>query len=114
MQLKQAIIIDEKIGMSTGKMMAQACHASLKAYERASETQQNKWSLKGQKKIILSSGDNELQDLLTRAKHNKLPTYLVKDAGHTELEPGTKTALGIGPAEESKIDKITGELELIK
>ncbi len=113
MSYKQAIILDTDLGMSKGKMIAQACHASLKAYENASKKQQKKWKNNGQKKVILAKGENQLHELTRQAKRNKLPKSLIKDAGHTELQPGAKTAAGIGPAKEKKIDKITGQLRLI-
>ena len=48
-----------------------------------------------------------------KAKKNKLPCYLVIDAGLTELPPHTPTTLGIGPAPHEKIDRLTGELKLL-
>ena len=39
---------------------------------------------------------------------------MVQDAGRTEVEPGTKTVLAIGPDLNSKIDEITGKLKLLK
>ena len=46
-------------------------------------------------------------------KSEKLKTALIKDAGHTVVEPGTITCLGIGPDKEYKIDKITGKLKMV-
>lgn len=97
--------------MSKGKMIAQACHASLNVYKKASSRKISEWESQGSKKIALKHDD--LEELLSRAENLDLPTYLVSDAGMTELEPGTKTALGIGPDEESKINQITGDLKLI-
>ena len=37
----------------------------------------------------------------------------LKDAGHTVVEPGTITCLGIGPDSEEKIDRITGKLKMV-
>jgi peptidyl-tRNA hydrolase, PTH2 family len=44
----------------------------------------------------------------------KLPVALVRDAGHTVVEEGTVTCLGIGPANDSAIDELTGALKLVK
>ncbi len=111
---KQAIIVREDIGMSRGKMVAQACHASLGVYRKTPETQRQRWEEQGAKKIVLEAGDTDLIEIHEQAKSNGVPSYLVQDAGMTELEPGTKTAVGIGPAEEDKIDNITGELRLVE
>ncbi len=113
-ELKQVIVVNEQLGLSKGKTAAQAAHASLGAYKKADTQKRQEWENKGAKKVILASGSQKLQDLLSDAKYNKLPAYLVKDAGHTEVEPGSKTALAIGPAESDKIDSLTGELRLIE
>jgi PTH2 family peptidyl-tRNA hydrolase len=111
---KQAILLREDIGMSKGKMIAQACHASLKAYKKADSTEAADWEQEGSRKIVLEVEGEGIAERLQRAKSKGLPAAMVKDAGETELEPGTKTAVGIGPAEESKVDSVTGDLKLIK
>lgn len=111
--LKQVIVLREDIDISRGKQMSQACHASLGAYKEASDDVASQWEKRGAKKIVLSSGDRRLEDLYEEIKRKNIPAYLVKDAGMTEVEPGTITALGIGPVESDKIDPITGELKLI-
>ena len=113
MSLKQAIIVDQDLKLSKGKMAAQVAHASLGAYRKASSSKQESWEREGEKKVILQKGENKLQDLLRQAERNKIPAHIVKDAGRTEIKPGTTTALGLGPEEESKIDTITGSLKLI-
>lgn len=112
MKYKQAIVLRNDIEISEGKRIAQACHASLKSYKKADEETRNKWEKQGAKKVALQY-DN-LEELKGISSQTDVPAALIKDAGHTELEPGTVTALGVGPAEESKVDQITGQLELIE
>ncbi len=114
MEYKQVIIIDESLGMSKGKTAAQACHASLNSFLRSERPLRKEWNSKGAKKIILEKGNHSFEDVIKDAERLNIPYYKVNDAGHTELEPGTVTALGIGPAKSDKIDKLTSELKLIK
>lgn len=54
-----------------------------------------------------------LLKIFNEAKTIGLITELIKDAGLTEVPPGTITVLGIGPAPEEEIDKIVGDLKLL-
>ena len=72
------------------------------------------WRRTGCKKITLKvSSEAELKKLHSQAKRLKLPCSLVRDAGQTQVEAGTITALAIGPAAEGEIDKVTGSLKLL-
>jgi len=113
--LKQAILIRDDLRMSVGKKCVQCCHASLGAYKKADEKVRKEWENEGEKKVVLKvSSRQELLNLYKKAREEKLPCFLVKDAGLTELKPGTITALGIGPETEEKIDRITGNIPLLK
>ena len=111
--MKQAIVARTDIGMGQGKLAAQVAHASLQAYENAGSSAQNEWKSGGQKKVVLKgSGEKELQRLADEARREGLPYALIRDAGHTQLEPGTVTALAVGPGSENIVDKVTGDLSL--
>lgn len=112
---KQVIVVRLDLGMSVGKLAAQACHASLGSYVKAGLVSRKAWDLEGGKKVVLGCESlDELRLIEVKARDAKLPHLSIKDAGHTELKPGTVTALGIGPAKEEEIDKITGKLKLLK
>ncbi|MBD3354021.1 MAG: peptidyl-tRNA hydrolase [Candidatus Lokiarchaeota archaeon] len=115
---KQVIVIRTDLKMSAGKKCAQACHASLSAADIA-RLHYNKvyseWKkYAGQKKVVLKIRTEEsIEQLYNEAKSSNIPCYLVADAGLTQLEPGTVTALGIGPYFTKEIDKLTGNLKLL-
>ncbi len=110
---KQVILLRSDIEMSTGKKCVQCCHASLGAYRNADKSIVKKWGSGGQKKVVLEvNSREEILKFYNQVKKEKIPCFLVEDAGLTELEPGTITSLGIGPEREETLDKITGKLKL--
>ena len=117
MHYKQVILVREDLAMSKGKTCAQVAHASLGSAEIAMEkckSWYNAWKKEGQKKVVLKVKDEEeMRYYYEMAKKDMLPCYLVIDAGLTELPPHTPTALGIGPAPNEKIDRLTGKLKLL-
>ncbi len=117
MEYKQVIIVRTDLRMSVGKTCAQVAHASLGSAMKAIKNEKrwyDNWSREGQKKVVVKAKDqDEIYELYEIARAQKLPCYLVNDAGLTELEPGTTTTLGVGPGPNEKIDKVTGELKLL-
>ncbi|MFH1424516.1 MAG: peptidyl-tRNA hydrolase Pth2 [archaeon] len=112
---KQAIVLRKDLKLSLGKAIAQACHASIEASSKAEPGDREAWHSEGSKKVVLEAKTLEdLQKLFQAAKDAGLAVALIKDAGLTEIPPGTITAIAIGPNKENAIDKITGELPLVK
>ncbi len=103
--------------MSTGKKCVQSCHASVSASDLVRIQNKNawkNWKNTGQKKVVLKVKDIEhLKEMVKLIETNKFHYFVVKDAGLTQLTPGTITAVGIGPVSSSEIDKITRELKLL-
>lgn len=114
---KQVIVVRRDLKMSKGKTCVQVAHASVSSLEEARKLRPEwveEWLRQCQKKVILGVQSlNELLTLEKKARELELPCYLVSNAGLTELEPGTITALGIGPAPSALIDKVTGHLKLL-
>lgn len=112
--MKQVIVMRTDLKMGKGKIAAQACHASLNSYKKASKRSVRQWESFGQKKVVLKiSSKEELLKLYHIIKESGLPCALITDAGHTQIEPSTVTCLGVGPAMDSEIDKLTGHLKLL-
>ncbi|MCX6820823.1 MAG: peptidyl-tRNA hydrolase Pth2 [Candidatus Aenigmarchaeota archaeon] len=114
MSYKQAIIVRKDLGLGAGKTAAQVAHASVGAMKKAGERAADEWESEGSKKVVLKvDGIAELMELKKKAGERKLPVFLVRDAGLTQVEAGTVTCLGIGPAEEGRIDELTSGLKLL-
>ena len=116
-EYKQVILIRTDLKMGAGKKCAQACHASVSASDLARVKNKIIWKIwmnSGQKKVILKVNNmDEMGLIFSKLQKLKMICFLVKDAGLTQLAPGTTTALGVGPALSTEIDKITGDLKLL-
>jgi len=72
------------------------------------------WLRAGQRKIALVVPTlGELEGLERAARARGVLTVWVEDAGFTEVPPGTRTCLGLGPSRNSDLDPLTGELSLL-
>lgn len=115
MSLKQVIVVRDDLKLSRGKVAAQVAHAAIIGYLKSDPALRRRWVDEGQKKVVLKAGNlEELMSIKYRAEKSGLVTGVVQDAGLTEIPPGTVTAIVIGPDEEKKIDRITGNLPLLK
>jgi len=111
--MKQVIAARTDLDMGRGKLAAQVAHASLSAYEDADRRARTEWKGGGQKKIVVKvSGERELFEVADRAEREGLPHAVVRDAGHTQLEPGTATTCAVGPGRDDVVDEVTGDYPL--
>jgi len=114
---KQVIVVRRDLRIGRGKLAAQVAHASLTAYLETLKVRPEwaeKWLSTGQRKIVVTaSNSEELISIKRSVEEDGIPTALIQDAGLTQLEPGTVTALGIGPAPEAILDKTTRRLKLL-
>ncbi|MEA1993853.1 MAG: peptidyl-tRNA hydrolase Pth2 [Euryarchaeota archaeon] len=114
--MKQVIVVRTDLDLGKGKVAAQVAHASLKAAERCRKNHPNtyaEWEREGQKKVVLKIGNKkDLLELYEQIKR-QIPAALIRDAGMTQIPPGTVTCVGIGPWGDEEIDRYTGELKLL-
>jgi len=117
-EYKMCIVLRMDLGMSTGKLIAQACHAAVGASELGKKENHKawrRWRDEGAKKVALEAESlEEIEELAGKANKLDIVNILIQDAGHTEVPPGTVTALGLGPDRTDLLDKVTGSLPLIR
>ncbi|HUV33318.1 MAG TPA: peptidyl-tRNA hydrolase Pth2 [Candidatus Desulfaltia sp.] len=105
---KMVIVVRTDLGMSVGKMIAQACHAAVACSEQAKKTHSKHWARwrdEGAKKVALEAESfEELKELMRKAEQLDIVYVLIQDAGHTEVAPGTTTCLGVGPDQAQRVD----------
>jgi PTH2 family peptidyl-tRNA hydrolase len=109
--------------MSPGKIASQTAHAAVCLYIQAKYERNRKhflflneidtWVKLGQKKVVLKGlNDLQLNNLGEQANNMNLISIKIKDAGRTQVEPGSLTCLGIF-GKEDDINKITSSLTLL-
>lgn len=116
--MKMVIVVRKDLNISCGKIAVQVAHAAVEATLKSIEINEAKvkrWLEEGQKKIVVTVPDeSKLLEIYKRALECRIVSSLVRDAGLTEIPPGTLTAVALGPDEDSVIDKLTGMLPLLR
>jgi peptidyl-tRNA hydrolase len=113
--MKQAIVVNEALKLPRGKLAAQVAHASVAALLETPADTRRSWVREGMPKVVLRcESESELLALEAAAIRAGLPAALIRDAGHTVVEPDTVTCLGIGPADVATVDALTGALKLVR
>jgi len=114
---KMVVVVRGELRLTPGKAAVQVAHAAVLLAEEAQKRHPEAyraWAVAGQKKIALVVPTlSELESLVRQARALGIPWVLVEDAGFTEVPPGTKTCLGLGPAPAAEIDSVTGGLSLL-
>jgi len=114
---KMVLVVRGELRLTAGKMAAQAAHAAVMltlAAEKRSPEALASWLSAGQKKIVLTVPTlAELEQVASQARARGIPIAWVEDAGLTEVAPGTRTCIGLGPGLSSQLDAVTGSLALL-
>lgn len=116
-EYKLVVLVRTDLDMGKGKMAAQVGHAAVECAlwaEKKDRRGFDTWMGAGQKKVVLKVKDrDEMIRYMSEARSRGLHCSMITDAGRTQLEPGTDTCVGIGPAPSAEIDKVTGELKML-
>uniref|UniRef100_F6RKZ8 Peptidyl-tRNA hydrolase 2, mitochondrial n=1 Tax=Ciona intestinalis TaxID=7719 RepID=F6RKZ8_CIOIN len=114
---KMVIVVRQDLKMGKGKIAAQCSHAAVGAYKQLNKHKKStlkSWEYCGQPKVVLKCQDEtELLALHQHAASIGLTATVIQDAGRTQIAPGSRTVLGVGPGIESLVDKVTGHLKLM-
>jgi len=116
-EYKLVVLVRNDVKMSKGKVAAQVGHAAVNcalSIKKKDSDAFEKWTFNGQPIIVLKvNTEKEMFEFKSIADTQNLNNSIICDAGRTQIEPGTYTCLGIGPAAASALDKITGELSML-
>ena len=114
---KMVLVTRKDLKLSPGKLAAQVAHAAVACALETKKTNRRwfkKWMGEGAKKAVVKVDTlDEFYPLKKKADELKIASFLVIDAGQTEIPAGTETVLGIGPAPDNIIDQVTGHLSLL-
>jgi PTH2 family peptidyl-tRNA hydrolase len=124
--IKQVIVMRHDLKMRRGKQIAQGAHASMAFLTRRLQSRtsicmddfspnEQTWILGSFAKVcVRCNSEEELMAIVDKATDLGLEVHLITDSGRTEFHgQPTRTCLAIGPDEASKIDQVTGHLELL-
>jgi PTH2 family peptidyl-tRNA hydrolase len=100
---KMVFVVRNDLKMGKGKIAAQVGHAAVGTYKKAQKSNSEilrRWEISGHMKVVVKAPDMETFDGIVKEADNLgVSTYVVCDAGRTQIAPGSVTVLGVGPSE---------------
>ncbi|XP_004501150.1 uncharacterized protein [Cicer arietinum] len=115
--LKLILVVRQDLKMKSGKIASQCAHAATGMYAelmRSDRSLLRQWEQCGQPKIVVTCrNQQEMNKLKEAAESIGLPTFVVADAGRTQVSAGSKTVLAVGPGPKASVDSVTGRLALL-
>ncbi|XP_054788851.1 uncharacterized protein LOC129294471 [Prosopis cineraria] len=116
-ELKMVLVVRQDLKMKSGKIASQCAHAATGMYAELMHSHRSllrQWEQLGQPKIVLTcKNQQEMNKLKEAAESIGLPTFVVADAGRTQVAAGSKTVLAVGPGPKAYVDSVTGKLALL-
>lgn len=124
-------LVVHEIGMSAGKIAAQAGHAvhmcNIKHREFSKENAKlpfpevedklktwDVWENNSFRKVTLTANDNKWAKLKEKLKELKIEHVLVIDSGLTEIPYGSETVIGVWPMHKSAAPQVIKKLQTLK
>ncbi|XP_022729534.1 peptidyl-tRNA hydrolase 2, mitochondrial isoform X3 [Durio zibethinus] len=99
--LKMVLVVRQDLKMKSGKIASQCAHAATGMYAELMQSDRSllrQWEHCGQPKIVvICRNQQEMNKLREAAENIGLPTFVVADAGRTQVSAGSKTVLAVGP-----------------
>ncbi|KAF5461627.1 hypothetical protein F2P56_017706, partial [Juglans regia] len=116
-ELKLVLVVRQDLKMKSGKIASQCAHAATGMYAELMQSHRSllrEWEQCGQPKIVVTcKNQQEMNKLKDAAESIGLPTFVVADAGRTQVMAGSKTVLAVGPGSKVSVDSVTGKLPLL-
>ncbi|CAM0954517.1 unnamed protein product [Alopecurus aequalis] len=116
-ELKMVLVVRQDLKMGAGKIASQCAHAATGLYAELLASNRGllrQWEQFGQAKIVLScKTQQDMNRIKETAEQRGIPTFVVADAGRTQVLAGSKTVLAVGPGRKADIDTVTGKLRLL-
>merc|ERR1712038_899017 len=121
-EFKMVFVVNMSLEMGPGKIAAQVGHAALGVQRvlsskaksgkyKLSTTDLGLWQDFGENMVVVQGETTQhLKDLHLMAEDLELPSFLVKDAGITQVPSGAVTVFGVF-GEDEDVNKITGRLK---
>ncbi|XP_024025282.1 peptidyl-tRNA hydrolase 2, mitochondrial [Morus notabilis] len=112
-ELKMVLVVRQDLRMKSGKIASQCAHAATGMYAELVHSHRSllrQWEQCGQPKIVVTcKNQQEMNRLKEDAESIGLPTFVVADAGRTQVSAGSNTVLAIGPGPKAIVDSVTGK-----